>query len=407
MIFDTRQRPEPLSPTETPSPLHPRVHNADALRARYGSAVDHLASYLTPCDPLADALVAAMTDDTRGEVRRSFERALAHGLDHTPDASQEVRALMTQVEHVPPWVDPRRLNQGGRIFLRADFLSGLVLGAKSLVYGYCAPAGNKPLVFSGQLTHKAVRRLNETSRFVQAVVTPGGMDRFGDGFAITVRVRVMHAKVRALLRRSERWRADLWAEPINQHDMVATILLFSSVLLRGLRRLGFQPSIGEAEDYMHLWRYVGHLIGVAPELLPTTEAEARWLQDLILEMQGPPDEDSRALTRALLEAPLRAARTPRERRLAELRVNFSSGLCRAMLGDELADALELRDNRWRHVIDVINALVSRGERLGSWMPALQKHAIRRGERHWAHVITLAGGKDARFDPPERLLHTNP
>jgi hypothetical protein len=37
------------------------------------------------------------------------------------------------------------------VFLRPGLLGGLVLGLRSLVYGYAAPAGNKPLVFSGRL----------------------------------------------------------------------------------------------------------------------------------------------------------------------------------------------------------------------------------------------------------------
>jgi hypothetical protein len=46
------------------------------------------------------------------------------------------------------------------VLLRTGFLGGIVLGFRSLVAGYCSPAGNKPLAFSGRLREAAPRRLS-------------------------------------------------------------------------------------------------------------------------------------------------------------------------------------------------------------------------------------------------------
>ena len=73
------------------------------------------------------------------------------------------------------------------------------------------------------------------------------MRRNGEGFAITVKVRLMHAQVRKLLLQSGKWREDLWSLPINQHDMLATVLLFSSILIDGYRTIGFRVTTSEAE----------------------------------------------------------------------------------------------------------------------------------------------------------------
>jgi len=56
--------------------------------------------------------------------------------------------------------------------------------------------------------------------------------------------------------------------PINQEDLLVTQLAFSIVLLIGLERLGLldAESASEMECYLHMWRYIGHLMGVEPRL---------------------------------------------------------------------------------------------------------------------------------------------
>ncbi len=66
------------------------------------------------------------------------------------------------------------------------------------------------------------------------------MRRLGEASEITVKVRVMHAQVRRLIRASGRWQTALWGEPINQHAMVATALLFSVAVIDGLDKLAYR-----------------------------------------------------------------------------------------------------------------------------------------------------------------------
>src|SRR5262249_51979302 len=177
-----------------------------------------------------------------------LEAALDRGIGAVPDAPEALRALFAELDRVPAWVDWPTLDAGGELLMRAGPFGGMVLGAGSLVLGYASPGGNKPLVFSGRLTEQAPRRLDETSRFVQAVCRPGGMQRSGDGFKITVKVRLMHAEVRRMILRSGRWDDARWGAPLNQHDMAATTLLFSLVVLEGLRSLGLVIGREEAEQ---------------------------------------------------------------------------------------------------------------------------------------------------------------
>ncbi|TNE50535.1 MAG: DUF2236 domain-containing protein [Deltaproteobacteria bacterium] len=381
-----------------------RVHCLGEARARYGDLADRLVSFLDKSDPLADRAVEALGELPRKEGHDLLNQMLREGRGAAPDAPQALHDLIEAVEHVPLWVNWERIEHGRKLLFRAGLLGGLVLGAKSLVHGYCAPAGNKPLVFTGRLKSKAARRINETARFVQGVCLPNGMRRNGEGFAITVKVRLMHAQVRRLLLESGRWEEDRWALPINQHDMLATNLLFSSVWLNGLRLLGFQLSHEESEDYMHLWRYVGYVMGVDPELLPSTEAEAIHLQELILLTQGPPDEDSKALVYALLDAPLDRARDEKERELIARRVQFSRFLCRYLVGDEIADQLGLpRKQTAEWGLRAFRRLVQRVDGWRTHVPLLPDMARRAGERYWVWLVEQGlKGTPADFQRPETL-----
>ena len=148
----------------------------------------------------------------------------------------------------------------------------------------------------------------------------------------------MHAQVRRLLVESGRWDAARWSAPINQHDMLATILLFSQVFLDGLRLLGLRVTRAEGDDFIHLWRVIGWLIGVDADLLPDDERDAQAWSEAILLTQGPPDDDSRALVAALLRSPAQAATTPAEHRRALARMRLSRQLSRHLLGPALAAA---------------------------------------------------------------------
>lgn len=438
------------------SPWPARVHRADEAERRFGDLLSRLVPYLERGDDLADRAVAAIAAMPAPARQALVDRVLGANVEELEgmpsvealgevDLREALRdaprgpvpeallRLVRQAYEVPPWVDWERIERAGALFRRAGVLGGITLGLRSLVHGYAAPAGNKPLAFSGRLTQKADRRLAETGRFVTAVCSPGGLVPGALGWRLCLEVRLMHAQVRRLLLQSEGWRGDLWSLPINQHDMMATVLLFSAVFVDGVRQLGLSVSERAADDYQHLWRWVGHLLGVAPELLPATYAEAQRLGEFVYVTQGPPDDDSRALVRALLDGPRRrAARrddapevsasseqpsprshttTPRplpsrralERKLAELHVSAATAVCRSLIGDELADALDLPKTGYRSVAPALRLLVRllEGARLRS--PRLEQSLEELGVRYWETSVRIGlGGLHAEYGLPERL-----
>ena len=84
---------------------------------------------------------------------------------------------------------------------------------------------------------------------------------------------------------------------------------------------------------MHLWRYIGWLMGVEEENNPCVDVPhgKAALESIVMHLLEP-DRDSIAVAHHLLQAPSRGARSLR----------FRHELCRRFLGRDLADALELK-----------------------------------------------------------------
>jgi hypothetical protein len=378
-----------------------RYANLPAARARFGDRVDRVGAFLYRVDDRADEVVEAVEGLPRGEGWQIIEAAVRGA--PVPHAPQALRTLIEECAHVPAWVDWAACDSGGELLMRAGPIGGAVLGARSLVLGYASPGGNKPLVLSGRLKEQAMRRLNETSRFVQAVCRPSGMRPFGEGWQITVKVRLIHAQVRRMILKSGKWDAAAWGAPVNQHDMAGTTLLFSVALVQGLRKLGLRVSSREAGDYVHLWRWVGRVIGVDPEILPTSEADATRLADLIETTMGEPDGDSRALTRALFEAVYEGAHTKRALREAERRAMIGRLVCRELIGDDLADKLDVPRTPIRYAMPMMRGLVTGVERFTKVVPFASRGALMAGTRYWDRVVEIGlQGATYEFALPSRL-----
>ena len=367
--------------------------------------LERLAPWLLVGDPHADAALAVIEE--AGARGRAWLEQLTRGA-LPEDAPAAIRSLHDALKP-PMWVEWERAERGARVILASGVLGGVTLAAKSLLLGYAAPAGNKPLALSGALTKRAPRRVSETSRYVRAVLLPRGLAPGAEGYALSLRVRMMHARVRALSAADPRWQHAAWGSPINQHDMAATAILFSEVLLSGLETLGVQISPRDGDAVMHLWRHAGYLMGVTQDLLPTSRAEAVRLLELIELSQAPPDADSRALTAALFEVPEREVTSlPEPERPAALRVarrtrEFVQAVAYAQLGEERARSLGIPASRWRGALPVLRRLVRASSLLTGNVRQAEQRAIEAGRRYWDQVSEQGLLRyDFGFALPERL-----
>lgn len=254
-------------------------------------------------DPPADAVVEMFRRLPAGVGRRMFDRAVEHGIEAVDDAPQELVAFFAEVEAVPYWVDRGLLDRAVGVIGRTGVIGDVALAMGSLMGGYLASRVVKTLVRTGDLRRAAPRRIAETTSWFAEVTAPGGLKRFAPGFQATVRVRLMHALVRAGMSRRADWDWQEWDCPVNQSAMAGTVMLFAIGNLAGSQVLGLHFSRRERDAVFHLWRYVGFLLGVRPDILPSTERDFWRLFWLQADYEfGHPDEDSIALAQALVQA---------------------------------------------------------------------------------------------------------
>jgi hypothetical protein len=389
---------------------------ADDLRKKHGPHADKVARYFSIGDPLADAVAERFARMPPNQGRRMLETALSRGVEAVPEAPTELRALFAQLEDLPLWLDHDLLDLGGQTHLRCSLAWGIVLGCCCLPLAYRSSAGNKPLTRTKQLLKHAVRRLTETNWFVLDTCEPGNLQRHSEGWKTTVKVRLIHAHMRRLLLQRGTWQQTEWGVPINQVDLAATNLLFSVNVLRHLRRLGFHFNARESEAVMHLWRYSGYLLGVAPELLCATEIEGDRVLTLLLDLAGPPDEDSCQLLKALIDEAMpslleKALRplgtsltdeTQRKRWRTRL-ANFCYGLSWGLLGPRVAD-LPYPRTRWRWTAPLLmRTMIAPMELIRRVMPGATQLLVRLG--HTTMQKMLRSGVVPRrpdFVPPTQL-----
>jgi hypothetical protein len=168
-------------------------------------------------------------------------------------------------------------------------------------------------------------------------MAPDGLAVGGVGIRSAQKVRLTHAAVRHLIAQHE-WNPE-YGLPVNQEDMVGTLLTFSAVILHGLMKMGFNTSAADADAYIHTWSVIGHLSGVHPALLPESAADAAALLLAIQRRQLAASLEGAQMARALVEMLQESTRgTP----FANMPINT----IRFFIGDAIADMLEIPPADW-------------------------------------------------------------
>jgi hypothetical protein len=375
-----------------------RFRDVDAARAEYGAAlVDRIVAGCFTADPEADALVAAFSTLPGGTGWRLLEQALTEGTGSLgPDAPPALAALVDPVSALPAWVDPARLHAGAVAYWRAGAGAlSLSLTCGALAYGYQSASLSRPLAATGRLERMAPRRLAETARWVLSVTTPGGMLPGAQGFQSSVRVRVVHALVRAhLLRENGGWDVPDWGVPLSASDAGSTAMGgFLTIHLEAMHDLGVHYSRDELEDMTHLWAWIATVMGVPAALAPPAYGDARRQIRAALAIDSGPGEDSARLMHALLHHPvpvIQALPSVVQGPATALNAHVLAGFTRRWMGDEMADRLGVARSPLTHAallvrpVSVLRGAVGRtgvlgdGERLGALERAMVKRVLARG-----------------------------
>ncbi|KAF9574500.1 hypothetical protein EC968_006305 [Mortierella alpina] len=253
-------------------------------------------------DPLADDALAAL------EIKPG-EDALEALLAYTARSSDEQRSsapqqLLAHVMAVPDWVDWDRVQRGQQVYWRYCLFISHVLLHFSLAGGFSIPKITKVLNSTGYLSGKKTKeRVLETSQFVLDVVHSLDNLQPGSGAAwkSIIQVRFLHAGVRTRLLKISRAHSKYYnleehGVPINQEDLLGTLFSFSNTMWRVMEtRMDVHMTAQEREDYLHLWRYVGYMMGVDDTLgvTQTPERADACLDSIVLHLADPDTESGR------------------------------------------------------------------------------------------------------------------
>ena len=191
---------------------------------------------------------------------------------------------------------------GERVFAEHGPEIMMLLCCYSLPSSYAAKKGVQVLHRTAYLAKRPNRRLFETSQFIVDVLSPGGLGPGGRGVRTAQKVRLMHAAIRHLILTdtASPWDVNALGVPINQEDLLGTLMTFSHLILDGLAKLGVKLTPQEQQAYVDTWLVVGRLMGIEPELLPRTVADAKATTELIERRQIAESPQGREMTAALL-----------------------------------------------------------------------------------------------------------
>jgi hypothetical protein len=286
-------------------------------------------------DPLADAANCEL--EALGEQgKRIMQEGIRSGVAAVPHAPAAMKALLAACEDISARTDREILTGAGRAYLSIDpgwFKLALAAG---FLYTFTSPRVARLFVETGKLVERPQRRIFNTTAWYSQCMLPGGLFPGADGYISCLRIRMMHARLRASALRTG-WDDEQYGVPINQLDTTRTWVENAHVPYQFLRKLGFDFTKNELAEHYRRWQCIGGLMGVGHFVDAVTNAsQAQKVLHEIETISGQPDDNSRTLAAAMLEA-CAAEEWPAEvNELANATV-----VLRCLLGDKTADALAL------------------------------------------------------------------
>ncbi|KAF9960685.1 hypothetical protein BGZ72_006255 [Mortierella alpina] len=366
--FDTAPRVAPLAAaSETFKPGQRITHwGIDIIWTENHLPASRLDQLRKLGDPLADDALTAL------EIKPG-EDALEALLEYTarPDHEQRSPApqqLLTQVMTVPDWVDWDRLQRGQQVYWRYCLFINIVLIHFTLATGFSATKVMKVMHSTGYFSgEKTKQRILETAQFVYDVVHSLDYLQPGSGLAwkSIVQIRLLHSGVRTRLLKLSRAHPKYYSlkehgVPINQEDMLGTLFSLSSSMWWVMeKKLDVHMTTQEREDYLHLWRYVGYVMGLDDifGVTQTPERASACHESIILHLYRPDAESGRLCSTMFRNLDLQPSQFSKIIKAIGLleRYKIHLALTEYLLGPEMwkANGMPSSSRRYRAVKDLI------------------------------------------------------
>jgi hypothetical protein len=135
--------------------------------------------------------------------------------------------------------------------------------------------------------------------------------------------------------RDERFRDN---PPINQEQLAMVLLTFGYMIPLGLERWGCRIPRAEKDAFLHLWKVVGHVMGIREDLMTDDWDEAKVLLDTVLARQAYPSDAAKDMTGALMDF------------LREYMPHLPAGLRQRLAAHPIIDQLGQIDPRYAEMI---------------------------------------------------------
>ena len=284
-------------------------------------------------DPIMEELSAALSPS-------DLHRFIGAGIEQHEEvlclAPRALRDFFRNLQE-PPWLYYEGFRPGIRAFhenvdlMLTAFVTGvLVEGFSTLIA--------KSFNITGRVA-STKRRLQQNNRHMLEIFFPGNLQRTGEGWKLSTRIRFVHTRIRGLLAKSDDWNHEAWGTPVSAAHLGFAISVFSKRLLEYSAMLGAKFSKEEQESVLAVWRYAGYLMGIPETILYRNGAEAEKIYKVGYLCEPKADADSVAVANLLIQSIPKVADVKDEAEQKQL-VELAYRLSRALIGKELADSFE-------------------------------------------------------------------
>ncbi len=297
---------------------------------------DNYVKHTTIGDPGLDPVMEELSSLPPHDLHR-FIGAGIEGRDEVlSNAPKALRDFFESLEE-PPWLNYEDFRPGVRAFHANVNLMLVAFVTGVLVEGFSTLIAKSFNITGRVATTK--RRLQQNNRHMMDIFFPGGLQRHGDGWKLSTRIRFVHTRIRNLLAKSDDWNHEAWGMPVSAAHLGFAISVFSKRLVEYSLLVGAALNKEEQESVIKVWRYAGYLMGIPETILYTTSQEAGKIYKIGYMCEPPPDADSIGVANMLINAIPSVADIddPVER---EKLTDLAYRLSRALIGNRLADQFE-------------------------------------------------------------------
>ena len=326
-------------PPEMPNPPSAYFEGWIRARALDPEVADNYIRHTTIGDPELDPVMEELAGLPPPEMHRFIRAGVEQDDQETfRRAPRALRDFFDSWE-VPDWVDFEAFKPGQAAFFNnmSNMLIAYAVG--SAVEGFSTLV-SKSFSITGRVTGLgpgAERRLRQNNRHMVETYFPGGLERGGEGWKVSMRIRFIHARIRKLLAESDAWDHAAWGVPLSAaHIGGIALYTFSIRQFEHAISMGSSISREERRSIVDIWRYGGHILGVPETILFADEAEARRIYEIGHLCEPPPDEDAVGVANAVFKAIPAMANLETEAERKRLQI-YAYRLSRALIGNELAD----------------------------------------------------------------------